>query len=49
MIINPPLGLATLAAQWLFKEPLSKAFTVEYAITGPWTKPDIKQMKREFR
>ena len=49
MLINPPVGLATLAAQWLFREPLSKAFTVEYEITGPWVKPEVKQLKREFR
>jgi uncharacterized protein (TIGR02099 family) len=49
MIINPPLGLATLAAQWLLKEPLSKAFTVEYGISGSWDKPEVKQLKREFR
>jgi uncharacterized protein (TIGR02099 family) len=49
MIINPPLGLATLAAQYLFKEPISKALTLEYAITGAWTKPEVKQLKREFK
>jgi uncharacterized protein (TIGR02099 family) len=49
MIINPPLGLATLAAQYLFKEPISKALTLEYAITGAWAKPEVKQLKREFK
>jgi uncharacterized protein (TIGR02099 family) len=49
MIINPPLGLATLAAQYLFKEPISRAFTLQYAITGSWAQPDVKQIKREFQ
>ncbi len=49
MIINPPLGLATLAAQYLFREPLRQSLTVEYAITGPWTKPDVQQIKREIK
>jgi uncharacterized protein YhdP len=49
MIINPPIGLATLAAQYLLKEPISRALTLEYSITGPWAKPDIKQVKREFK
>ncbi len=49
MIINPPLGLATLAAQYLFKEPISKALTLEYAITGAWAKPEVKQVRREFK
>jgi uncharacterized protein YhdP len=49
MIINPPIGLATLAAQYLLKEPISRALTLEYAISGSWAKPDIKQVKREFK
>ncbi len=46
MIINPVLGLSTLAAQWLFKEPLSDSLTVMYDITGPWTKPEVNPVKR---
>jgi uncharacterized protein (TIGR02099 family) len=49
MIINPPVGLATLAAQFLFREPLRKSLTVEYSITGPWAKPDVQQLKREIK
>lgn len=49
MIINPPIGLASLAAQFLFREPLRKSLTVEYAITGPWAKPDVQQIKREIK
>jgi uncharacterized protein YhdP len=48
MIVNPPIGLATLAAQFLFREPLRKALTLEYAITGPWAAPEVKQTKRAF-
>jgi uncharacterized protein (TIGR02099 family) len=49
MAINPPLGLATLAFQWLLREPINKALTIDYRISGPWIKPDIQQVKREFR
>jgi uncharacterized protein YhdP len=49
MIINPPIGLATLAAQYLLREPLRQSLTVEYAITGPWAKPDVQQIKREIK
>ncbi len=49
MIINPPLGLATLAAQYLLREPLRQSLTVEYAITGSWAKPDTQQIKREIK
>jgi uncharacterized protein YhdP len=49
MIINPPVGLATLAAQYLFREPIRNSLTVEYEITGPWAKPDVKQVKREIK
>jgi uncharacterized protein YhdP len=48
MIFNPPVGLATLAAQFLFREPLRKALTLEYAITGAWAQPEVKQVKRAF-
>jgi uncharacterized protein (TIGR02099 family) len=46
MVINPVVGLSTLAAQWLFKEPLSDSLTVMYDITGPWAKPEVNPVKR---
>ncbi len=49
MIINPPIGLATLAAQYLFKEPINRALTLQYAVTGSWAKPDVKQVKRAIQ
>ncbi len=49
MLINPPIGLATLVAQYLLKEPISKALTLEYAITGTWAKPDVQQLKRAIQ
>jgi uncharacterized protein YhdP len=49
MLINPPIGLATLAAQFLLREPLRQSLSLEYAITGSWANPDVKQVKREIK
>ena len=46
VLINPPIGLGTLALQWLFREPLRKQLTVEYAVTGAWASPKTEQVKR---
>ncbi len=43
--INPLLGLSTFVAQLVLSNPLSKAFTVEYAVTGAWASPEIRQLK----
>jgi uncharacterized protein YhdP len=43
--INPLLGLSSFFAQLVLSDPLSKAFTVEYAVTGSWASPDIRQLK----
>jgi uncharacterized protein YhdP len=47
MLINPVVGLSTLAAQWLFKEPLSDSLTMMYDITGSWAKPEVNPVKRK--
>ena len=36
---NPILGLATFLAQRLLKDPLSKAFSFEYVVSGTWADP----------
>ena len=39
--INPVLGIGTLAAQLLFADEFSKAFTQHYRVTGSWANPEI--------
>ena len=36
---NPILGLATFLAQRILKDPLSKAFSFEYVVSGTWADP----------
>jgi uncharacterized protein YhdP len=47
MAINPVIGLSTLAAQWLFREPLTDSLTTFYDITGSWLAPEVNSVKRK--
>ncbi len=40
-LINPAVGLATFIAQLIAHEPLMKALTYGYRITGTWDKPVV--------
>lgn len=42
--INPVLGIGTLAAQLLFADEFSKAFTQHYKVTGSWAEPRIAKV-----
>jgi uncharacterized protein YhdP len=44
-VINPLLGLATLVGDLVLSKSIGKAFTVNYSITGPWSKPVIQRVK----
>jgi uncharacterized protein (TIGR02099 family) len=44
-VINPLLGLGTLAADLLLSKSIGKAFTINYSITGSWSKPVIQRVK----
>ncbi|WP_054286484.1 YhdP family protein [Gulbenkiania mobilis] len=41
--VNPLAGVAALAAQKVLKDPVGKMLSVQYAITGPITDPQIKR------
>lgn len=41
--INPIVGIGAFLTQWLLKEPLAKAMTVQYHITGNWNDPKITE------
>ena len=43
-ILNPAVGLATFIAQYLLKDPISRALALEYNVTGPWTKPNVTRI-----
>ena len=45
-VANPILGLGAFLAQYVLRNPLSKAFALEYDITGTWTDPTITRRGR---
>jgi len=46
MVINPAIGLGTLFAQWMLREPLIAAGTSELRITGSWAEPQVQRVDR---
>jgi len=42
---NPILGLATFLAQRVLKDPLSRAFSFEYVISGTWADPKTARIQ----
>ncbi|KJK23612.1 hypothetical protein UB46_15105 [Burkholderiaceae bacterium 16] len=42
--INPALGIGTLAAQLMFADEFSKAFSRRYHISGSWANPQITKV-----
>ncbi len=46
MLANPAIGLGAFVAQMLLRDPLSKAFSFEYDITGTWDDPQVKRRPR---
>lgn len=43
--LNPVVGIGAFVTQLLFKEPLAKAMTVQYQLTGPWDQFETKEIK----
>ncbi|HEY1057953.1 MAG TPA: YhdP family protein [Limnobacter sp.] len=43
---NPAVGIASLIADFLFKDPISKVFSVQYKVSGPWASPTIERLKK---
>lgn len=44
-LINPAIGVATMIAQRLLKNPLGEIFAFEYAISGTWTDPKVEKLE----
>ena len=44
-LINPLSALASYLAQRVLKDPLSKAFSFEYAVTGSWADPKVARIQ----
>ena len=47
VLANPAIGLASFVAQYLLKDPISRALSFEYNVTGPWSKPIVSKIDRD--
>jgi uncharacterized protein (TIGR02099 family) len=47
LAVNPVIGVGTFLAQLFLREPLMKAFTFEYQVTGPWKDPVVVKLGRK--
>ncbi|WP_245844884.1 YhdP family protein [Noviherbaspirillum humi] len=46
LAVNPVIGVGSFLAQLFLRDPLAKAFTFEYGITGPWKEPVVTKLPR---
>ncbi len=46
ILINPAVGVGTFLAQLFLRDPLSKAFTEEMQVTGPWSDPKVTKLSK---
>ena len=44
ILANPAVGLGTFLAQLFFREPLMRALSHEYRISGSWTDPRVEKL-----
>jgi uncharacterized protein (TIGR02099 family) len=47
LVANPVVGLGSFLAQLFLRDPLRRAFTVEYDINGPWHDPVVRKVERK--
>jgi uncharacterized protein (TIGR02099 family) len=48
LAVNPVIGVGTFLAQLFLRDPLMKAFTFEYQVTGPWQDPVVTKIPRKL-
>nr|WP_235816963.1 YhdP family protein [Bordetella ansorpii] len=42
--VNPLIGLGAFVTQWLLKEPLAEAMSVQYRVSGSWDDPKVESV-----
>ncbi len=47
LAINPVVGIGSFLAQLFLRDPLMRAFTFEYDITGSWLDPKVVKVERK--
>jgi len=45
-LVNPAIGLGSFLAQYILRDPVRKILAYEYQVTGPWTEPNVVELKR---
>lgn len=45
LAVNPLIGLGAFVTQWLLKQPLARAMTMEYGVTGSWDDPKVEPIE----
>lgn len=43
---NPAVGLVSLIADFILKDPISKVFSIQYKVTGPWASPVLERINK---
>lgn len=46
LVVNPVIGLGSFLAQLFLRDPLMRALTMEYQISGSWKDPEISRIPR---
>lgn len=44
-VVNPLFGLGALVADFALSHSIESAFAFQYAITGPWSKPEVERVR----
>ncbi|AZY49768.1 TIGR02099 family protein [Bordetella avium] len=44
-LVNPLIGLGAFVTQWLLKQPLARAMTLGYKVTGSWDEPKVEPVQ----
>jgi uncharacterized protein YhdP len=44
-VVNPLLGLGALVADFALSHTVESTFALDYAITGPWSKPQVQRLR----
>ena len=47
LAINPVVGIGSFLAQLFLRDPLIRAFTFEYEISGSWQDPKVVKLERK--
>lgn len=47
LAVNPVIGVGTFLAQLFLRDPLMRAFTFEYQVTGLWNDPVVTKLVRQ--